>query len=420
MTSPNLAAKRDESTPDDEVAAARSHAEYLAGFDDADGLDAFLDAGEANDRGDDQGSPVAIIRAWQESPRLPIVSTGIVPLDDLCSGGLPVPRRVIIVGAPAGSKTGLAVWMGDSLERAGLVVGFLAVDEESEDILMRLAQMAGFDRGRLQAREAFELDQAEHDFTGTRFRFYAADCTLEDAATDVAERAAKLGTQGVLIVDSIQTVMCKANRGRTNAPREYVEANVAAFRKATTEHRLLGIATSEANRASYSENASGRNPMASGAETRSIEFAAQTLIFVAADETVPNVFKAQVVKNRAFQLGEFSLRMDPASHTYEPISRGTLGFERKVKRDADKAARASERAATDAIDVARVLNREPGITTNRLHAALRREHTTFDENRASRGLEALGDAVEVRPGANNSREHYLDVHRLPKEVAKAL
>jgi len=79
-------------------------------------------------------SPSGIVAAWRTEGRLVRVPTGIEPLDRMCRGGLPVPWRVILVGAPSAGKTALAVVIAYMLASAcfdaGLCVGILAVDEE--------------------------------------------------------------------------------------------------------------------------------------------------------------------------------------------------------------------------------------------------------------------------------------------------
>jgi hypothetical protein len=179
-----------------------------------------------------------------------------------------------------------------------------------------------------------------------------------------------------------------------------VEANVAAFRWITSTYRMLGIATSEANRAAYRDGGLMQASMAAGAESRSIEYAAQTMIVLRADDAEPDtLFLADVAKNRARLKGAFSFRLNREQHTITSVEDGQLREERK------EAKRAEQRASlqADAVAIARELYDTPGLTTNRLHEALRVRHGSFSEGRSEAGLKLLGAGVERRDGANRSK-----------------
>ena len=100
-------------------------------------------------------SPADVVERWQTEGPLLRVRTGIEPLDTLCRGGLSFPWRLIIVGAPSAGKTALASIILHSRASAGeqICVGVLAVDEEPDDITVRLAQLAGFSIDDAEQRE---------------------------------------------------------------------------------------------------------------------------------------------------------------------------------------------------------------------------------------------------------------------------
>lgn len=345
--------------------------------------------------------------------------TGLAELDRLCHGGLPVPWRVILVGMPSAWKTGMAVYLGDRFERAGLYVGILAIDEEPEDVAVRIAQMSNFDRAKLQQQDQDELAAAADDLDGAHYALYGLEHTIESAAWDLYKRASDSGKRAVLVVDSLQTVRCKALEGKSApSPRDVVEANVAAFRWVTSTYRMLGVATSEANRAAYRDGAATMQMgLAAGAESRSIEYAAQTLIVLRADDAEPDtLFHAEVAKNRARLKGTFSFRLNRATHLIAELDDSKLSEERKEARRAEQ--RTAQQA--DTVAVARELVATPGLTTNALYKALRARHGTFSEGRASAALALLGGGVERREGANSSKAHYLNSSKLPAFVLEAI
>lgn len=133
----------------------------------------------------------------------------------------------------------------------GLCVGVLGVDEEPDDLNVRLAQMAGFTIAQCELRDPVVLEQIAQALSKLRVRFYDASHTIEAAAEDVAVWAASEKRRAALFIDSIQTVRAAGSRDATN-PRETVDVNLRAIRAKGTEHRMLMMATSEANRGSYS------------------------------------------------------------------------------------------------------------------------------------------------------------------------
>jgi hypothetical protein len=324
----------------------------------------------------------------------------------------------MLVGMPSAWKTGLAVYLADRFERAGLCVGILAIDEEPEDVAVRIAQMSAFDRTKLQLQDREELDAACEDLDGAHLILYDHVHTIESAAYDLYKRARDAGKRAVFVVDSIQTARCNALGEKAAAsPRDVVEANVAAFRWVTSTYRMLGIATSEANRAAYRDGGLMQASMAAGAESRSIEYAAQTMIVLRADDAEPDtLFHADVAKNRARLKGEFSFRLNREHHTIAMVESGQLKNERK---EAKRAEQHTARQA-DAVAVARELLDAPGLTMNRLYDALRARHGSFSEGRADAGLRLLGAGVERRDGTNRSKGHFLNRGKLPAFVLEEL
>jgi KaiC/GvpD/RAD55 family RecA-like ATPase len=264
-------------------------------------------------------TPVQIVERWRGEGPLVRVATGIVALDGACRGGLPLPWRMLIIGAPSAGKTAVATVIADMIARealdGGLCVGILAVDEEPDDVTVRLAQIAGFTVAQAELRAPDVLDRLAVALASVRVRLYDATWTIEAAGADLAAWAASEGRRAALFIDSIQAARSE-RAAEATSPRELVEANVAATRTVSTVYRMLVVSTSEANRASYrSEQAAEQsNDMAAGAESRAIEFGAQTLLMLRTPKDHADIVHVRLVKNRRARVGEFWLRLDREAH----------------------------------------------------------------------------------------------------------
>ena len=278
-------------------------------------------------------TPRAVIDGWRNEGPVQRLATGVEALDGLCRGGLQVPRRVILVGAPGAAKTGLSVAIGDYLERAGACLAALTVDEDAEDVMMRFAQMTGANRDDVEARDAAVLAQLGVDFECRRMRFYGSTHTIERAVADATAWAKREGSPLVFIFDSLQTVRCEAAE-RADTPRMIVEANVAAVRRLTDEHRFVALMTSEANRASYktSDAADTTNDLAAGAESRAIEYGAQLQLMLRTPKDHGDVVHVRVAKNRGADKGEFWLRMNRDRHTFARCDEPGMAPEEQAER----------------------------------------------------------------------------------------
>lgn len=321
-------------------------------------------------------SPVEIVSAWSASGPLIRIPTGIPALDRACRGGLPVPWRGIIVGAPSAGKTFNEITIADHIARnaaeSGAVVGILAVDEEPEDITVRLAQIAGFSVEDAERRDPTVLAAMADALREVPIHLFDATHTIESAAAHVAQLAKASGGFGVLFIDSIQAVRSLAALNATT-PREIVEANVVAMRVASVTMRLLVIATSEANRASYRNDsaAAESNDLAAGAESRAIEFGAQTMLMLRTPKDHPDVIHVRIAKNRRAYVGEFWLKLDREHHTLNECSDpnadpGADAAKVQEKRDSVIAG-----VGRDALALAAVVRKNPRSGERELRAALK-------------------------------------------------
>jgi len=154
-----------------------------------------------------------------------------------------------------------------------------------------------------------------------------------------------------------------------------VTANVAAMRFVSTHYRLLVIATTEANRASYrSESAAEEaSDIAAGAESRAIEFGAQTQLVLRTPKDHPDVIHVRVAKNRRMVRGEFWLEIGRTHHSLRPYPDPSECPEQRA--EAAEAEKRQNRAAVDrdAVALAAVLRgHHLGIGERALRGELRK------------------------------------------------
>jgi KaiC/GvpD/RAD55 family RecA-like ATPase len=342
------------------------HAKLAAERDDWDDVRACLErADAANDQSGERRArtPSEIAMQWADEGPLVRMATGIDPLDRACLGGLPIPWRVVIVGAPSAGKTATGTIIANNIARAaaaeGACVGMLCSDEGPEDITVRLAQIAGYSVRDVEARDPRTMVSLAEALSALNVRLYDSGWTIEAVAADVAARCAAEKSKGVLFIDSLQTVCSSGSVIATN-PREIVEANVRAVRVASEHHRLLVISTSEANRGAYRNGQQGeQDPIASGAETRAIEFGAQTLLYMSTPKDHADVIKVHVAKNRRAQTRvDFWLRLDRERQSVEECEKPSdTSSDRSEQTDVARQARL-ENAARGLI---RVLLAKPGL-----------------------------------------------------------
>ena len=325
-------------------------------------------------------TPADVIARWRHEGPLVRIATGIAPLDDACRGGFPSPWRVVIVGAPAAGKTFIEIAMADALARAcdaaGLCVGVLAVDEDSEDLTVRLAQIAGFTIAQAETRAPEILDRMERALCLLRIRLYDARFTIDAAAADLAEWAASQGRRAALFIDSAQTARSSAGIALDEPSlRQVVEANTATIREVATRYRMIVIATSEANRNAYrSEDAAAQgNDMAAGAESRTLEYSAQTLLMLRTPKDHRDVIHVRIAKNRRAHAGvDFWLRLDRDRHALTECPDPSADPSAKAEEQNRKRAGVKAEVARDAEALISVLRKHPaGIGEKNLRAEVK-------------------------------------------------
>jgi len=181
--------------------------------------------------------------------------------------------------------------------------------------------------------------------------------------------------------------------------REVVEANMRALRKAATDHRMLVMSTSEANRGSYrSDEAIGASDdMAAGKDSSAIEYAAQILLMVRTPKGYPNHLRVYVPKNRRGITSrfEFYLRLDRERHSLTECADPTVGDAEHaaVEREHGKRRDAKARVVRDAKELAGVVRGSGGLGENELRAAVHVAGLSWGVNRLNAARAALAAGV---------------------------
>lgn len=262
-----------------------------------------------------------IVESWRAEGPLEVVPSGIDPLDAATRGGFVRGRMVVVLGAPDAGKTAFVVCQAMRMADAhGYVVGVLSVDEDDDDMAVRVFQMEGHDRFECERRQPAALDVMARDAAALQIVFYDATWTIEDAATDLAQRSKHLNAPGaVFVVDSLQTARARAALA-AETPRAVVTANVAALKLATQGHRFVTLVTSEMNRGAYrsEQSAAESNDMAAGKESGAIEYGAKLMISLRSVAEHNDLIRARIVKNKRGpswpRCPDFQLRFSHTAH----------------------------------------------------------------------------------------------------------
>jgi KaiC/GvpD/RAD55 family RecA-like ATPase len=340
---------------------------------------------------------------WERTRPIVRAQTGIASLDEFLRGGLPFGELAVLLGAPDAGKTMLLVELADSWASLGYVVGILAVDEDASGLATRFAQRRGFTReecesGRPDAIAAFRDRTAAVD---ELVRFYGEDWTVDLAAERVATIAAERGIRGALLVDSLQTVRCRAETPKDGL-REVVGLRVRALRRAAQDRGLAVVTTSEMVRASYRARGVDVADLAAGKESGSIEYQAKVLVALRSVRGEPDIVSLRIAKNKVG--GRIHDPDDPADAIYLRVDRATQTIAESDYRPADGAGttadtaredRAREQRERDAALVAAVLLESPDIGTRDLRSRCRARAGTMSSDRVDVALALLGEAVEI-------------------------
>jgi hypothetical protein len=320
-------------------------------------------------------SPSAVFAQWRSEGPLVHEPTGIATLDRLTGGGPVYGCRIYTPGAPDAGKTGFAVHVGDTWAQRGIAIGWLAIDEEASDVQTRLLQRRGFSRAQCEKRDTAELQQMEARLDGLPFLYFGPERTIEDAAATLDAFAKTRGMRAALFVDTIQAATCAATRGRDDlGPRDVVSRNVAALRAVATRYRMIGWGISEMNRGAYRsiEAAEQSNDMASGAESRAIEFSARLMLALRSVKDQRDLVEVRVVKNKLGPSNEtLHLRIDREHMTFKESGAPEADPAELRRAEDEKKARNQRDVERDATALAVVVRNNPGLGVRELRGAAR-------------------------------------------------
>jgi len=256
--------------------------------------------------------------------------TRIPSLDRATGGGIPRGRVIVIVGRPGTGKTTLCLPAVVGMAAEGASVGILLQDEGLEPGVVRLAQRQGFPRDLLEAADlatieaaATRLDVLDH--------VHCLDPDLATASFDsfLSGMDALAGDRPqVWLLDSAQVIRMAATGGKEE--RMKVKGLLEAVKSEARRRGAVVFLISQSNRASYRSKRTEENsdPLTAGAESASIEFMSDVLIFLSPDGE--DRTKVQLCKNRIGHLATFHVALDRQKAEYREIDTGALMAEEEA------------------------------------------------------------------------------------------
>jgi len=250
----------------------------------------------------------AKLRARERAAR-PRGRTGIATLDAALRGGLPG-GKIMVVVAPAGHrKSSLGACLTASFAAQGWPVAYMGHDEGTDNASGRLDALEGEEEAcvTMAESEAWLEDVAAlvarraEDMTrqATVARILRSPRSIGDEDNDVliAQRAKEWGLvrTGVLVVDSVQSVPCRAAAGLPKF--DAIEKKMEVMRAVAERHGVAVYATSESNRGFYSskDEKQQSSGLSAGKGSSSIEYKADVLCSM---RKGPDGVRLKVEKNR--------------------------------------------------------------------------------------------------------------------------
>ena len=343
--------------------------------------------------------------------------TDIAGIDDRTCGGPVYGTRFYILGAPDAGKTLLLAQIADTYLQRGIAVGFLASDEDSEDVLQRFLQRRGVTRAECEGQDGPALDNALRDVGHLPLRIYPRSYTIEQSAADLMAFAKAKGLRPALLMDSLQTIRCS-----TEDPDASTYVNVTkrveSIREVATHYNLIAMCTSEMSRGSYrSIRGADQSDMAAGKESGAIEYSARVMVALRSVPKESSMVELRFAKNkhgrvhREDEKGVFFmvhaaaqfLEEDP---DYEPPTKTDSGNQKR-----------SEQMMADVALVAVWIAEHPGRGVRQIDAGMKKEAGMGKErvSTARTYLEEIG-ALAVMPAGNNKKQHFLDGEVLDPEI----
>lgn len=373
-------------------------------------------------------TPFDVVERWKTEGPLIHELTGFPTLDKMTRGGFVYGTVTVWNGAPDASKTMAMTVMLDRFASQGIMVGILAVDEDSDGIVTRLCQRRAWARDTVEQRAAADLDRMQRDLAeiSGNFVLYKETWSIEKAALDLHERAKAAGKRSVFVVDSLQTCHSLAEAD-SNSIREQVTQRMLALKSCASTYKHMVHVTSEMARAGYDDRLEnkGISDMAIGKESGSIEYQGKVLISVRPEKDDPTRIRLFIAKNKigfAHQdrnIDGILLVMDKAGQNLtEAEDSGETRETRAAKAETAKAQAAAAQLDKLAAKVAMMLAAKPGLGTREMRIACRKA-TGKSNSIVDDCLFHLGaSVVQVQLTSKVGRRvcHYLDGRALPASV----
>jgi replicative DNA helicase len=363
--------------------------------------------------------PKDILAGWAVEGPLVHLAIGLPRIDEMTGGGPPFGSRCYLVGAPDAGKTALAVQIADRFLARDILVGFLAIDEEPGDILMRFLQRRGFARWQCEQRDKAILESMAATIADAGLTVYGEEHTIQSAARDLAARARKEGKRAALFIDSVQTARCE-KEPEDASMHVAVTARVRAIRAVTTANRFVTYVTSEMGRAYYRtlDGAERISDMAAAKESGAIEYSARFMVSLRSVPRESDLVEVRITKNKfgprtREEESGIHLRLDRASQ--ELTEDTTYVGKGAAETEEQRAEERSQLAIEDAAVVALVIVDEPGIAKSDAEDEFMRR-ARCGTRRWKAAWSVLRRSIVEVPAPRNRLSLYLDGAKVPPEV----
>jgi archaellum biogenesis ATPase FlaH len=299
--------------------------------------------------------------AFEDAHPAEYMRTDFTTLDDYTLGGLWHGRFVVAAGEPNVGKTAFVTQLATAACRRDCAVVFHCADvDKRADIAARIGAAKGVNRAALR-----RCDKEAQLATSLIMRpwslkiidQFADDATIEDSIEVLRDMMrAKQIKRGVLVVDSMQTALCRGLVG-PGAPR-FEKDKIETLTKAlllATQRGLLVIATSEVPRNFYNSKPLDQpSDMAAVKGSGRVEFALWTLLVLRRLRDGLDGFQLGMPKNKGGRPeGAIKLLYEPDCGTF--VDDGPLDYEAKHKDKPGKKAKSQDEHRTAQVKAAEAL-----------------------------------------------------------------
>lgn len=247
----------------------------------------------------------------------PLLPTGLKPIDQAWRGGAHAGLVWVLGGAPGAGKTTLAVQLVHRWAEQGVAVSYVAADEASEGIIIRLGQQHGLQRGWLEQGLPTAKDTLAAHLDGISLAVLDPDedegVTIEAAAE--ALRATRPEGHAVLVVDSLQSLARRVPDLEAEGAREKVGVVLRQCKAVAKQFGLVVLVLSELSRAAYRRNDDRIEDIAAAKESGEIEYEAGALAILRNVPGHPGLVAVTFPKSRRGRVEPFGLQQNHETAT---------------------------------------------------------------------------------------------------------